>query len=191
MSIIYLSMISSLSLMGVGYAAWNSGLTIETELKIGNTDPLFHVEDDRINNDDGELKCILTDDKKNLTIEGKIYPSFNEDIEIRIVDEGSIPSVFNDMEKGDSEISELNNGVRSKYSRMANTRNDYLETFDLNINSNNHLKEQEDSSIRFSRSNDDSSGLEGQIERLKDEIRLYDQEEDYEFKYKLLFEQGL
>jgi hypothetical protein len=190
MTILYISMIVAFGAMGVGYAYWNSGLNVNLSLETGFTNPLFYVEDDRLNKDDGKLEFTLSEDKEILRVEGEIYPSFNEDIEIRVVDEGSIPSVFNDIEKDDSEISDIENGTKSKYGRMSNIRNDYLESFNLNINSSYHSKE-ESNNMSSRSSSDESLGLEGDIKRLKDEIRAYNRKEDYRFKYKLLFEQGL
>lgn len=189
MTIIYISMILALSLMGVGYGYWGNGLITDISMKTGFTNPLFYLEDDEFNVDDGELSFILSEDQQRLKIEGEIFPTFDQDIKIEIIDEGNIPSVLDNVEQEDFEISDLKGRKKSSYSRMLNSREEYIESFDLNINSSK-LDNNTDG-LNMRRSSDEASGLEGQIERLKDEIRAYDHEEEYKFKYKLLFEQGL
>lgn len=197
-SIIYISTILALSFIGVGYAAWNSGLTIDVAIKTGFTKLAMNILDNKYNLDNGKLEFYLSQEKDTLIIKGEVYPSFNEEIKIEVIDEGSIPSLYNDIEKENSDITDLKEANNSRYGRMSTMSNrsnhKNVELFNLEIDSSNHFKDDEDSkmSMRFFRSSmEELSGLEGDIKRLKDEIRAYEQEEEYEFKYKLLFQQGL
>ncbi|MGB4440365.1 MAG: hypothetical protein WBJ13_14330 [Sedimentibacter sp.] len=182
--IIFISIILSMSIIGVGYAAWNDDTKIDLLLTTGFINPVFLLENEKIEYGDENLILSLSDDRHTLYIAGEVYPSYNEELTIKIVDEGSIPSVLNDLHENDDDISALN-----VFSDL-NISNDCIESFKLNISPNSEYPGiiQDDA---YSGLNDEISKFEREIEILREEIKLYDREENYDFEYILLFEQGL
>lgn len=170
--IIFISLIVSMSVIGIGYASWNDGTKLELTMKTGFIRPVFDLVNSEETFDDGDLSFSLSNDKRTLTISGKVYKSFNKDLTIRIVDEGSIPSVFNSLDKQDENISKIPDS------------GDYIESFEITIkpdidNDTNYIQ------------NDGLSELEQQISNLIEEINQYSSIEKYDFEYILNFEQGL
>lgn len=188
---IFISIILSMSIMGIGYATWNDGTQLNLSLKTGFINPLFLLENDQVAFDDGTLLLSLSDDSRTLSINGEVYPSFNKDILIKITDEGTIPSVFEDLYKDDENISDLNIISKKKQKNSLYVNKDNIEPFELNINLNRSKSKLIKLSKNYPNSNDKIIKLEQEIEDLKEKIRLYDKEENYEFKYILTFEQGL
>lgn len=181
--IIFISIIVSMSIMGIGYAAWNDSTKISLTMKTGFIEPLFYLDNNQVTYNDGKLIFSLSDDRRTLNIEGKVYPNFNEDLTIKIIDEGTIPSVFKGLDEQDENISELN-----RYSENARNNlyvnDNQIESFKLKIN----LDRDNDYDVYSSK---EKLELEQAIEAKKNEINLYDREENFEFKYVLNFEQGL
>lgn len=181
--IIFISIIISMSIIGVGYATWDDGTQINLSLKTGFIKPLFLLENERINFNNGKLSLSLHDNRRTLHIDGEIYPSFNEDISIKIADEGTIPSVFEDLYKEDKNISDLN--IDSSFNK------NNIESFELNINPNSDDDKLRKLSENCINSNAKIIKLDQEIEDLKEKIKLYNKEENYEFQYILTFNQGL
>ena len=187
---IFLSIIFSMSIIGAGYATWNEDTQINLSLKTGYLDPVLFLENDEIAFGDEKLKLELSDDGRTLDIKGEVFPSFNEDISIKIIDEGSIPSVFSDLYEENDDIAVLKGLSNSKHKSMLNTSSDYIESFEINISPENDNSKMKSSNIDFS-SSDEISKLEHEIEKLEEDIRLYNKEENYRFEYIISFEQGL
>jgi hypothetical protein len=188
--VIFLATILSMSILGVGYSSWEENNNIRLSVKTGFINPVFYVDDEKISFGDEKLVLIPSDDGRTLYVEGEVYPSFNNDISIKIIDEGSIPSVFNNLYENNDNIATLTGLSNSKQQRSSlNIKNDYIESFEININPNC------DNKIQSSEANTISKGsiseLENEIEMLKEKIRLYDREENYDFEYVLSFEQGI
>lgn len=181
--IIFISIIISMSIIGVGYATWDDGTQINLSLKTGFIKPLFLLENERINFNNGKLSLSLHDNRRTLHIDGEIYPSFNEDISIKIADEGTIPSVFEDLYKEDKNISDLN--IDSSFNK------NNIDSFELNINPNSDDDKLRKLSENCINSNAKIIKLDQEIEDLKEKIKLYNKEENYEFQYILTFNQGL
>lgn len=174
-TIIILAMILSISLIGVGYAKWNNEASVKTEVKTGNIKSTFLIEKDKLDYKDGLLNLYLSNNGDILYIEGEVYSSFNQDIPIEIIDEGSVPSIFKELVGEDGGVSTLEADTKAS--------NNEKQTFILNIKAN------EDEG--YSNFNEDISSLEKQIESLKEEIRLYKNERNYKFEYILSFDQNL
>lgn len=192
LGLLYISMIVSLGTMGVGYAAWNNSLNVELSLKTGFIKPAFVIDSNLITSD-GNLNFELSDDEQTLIIGGDIYHGFNEDIEIRIKDEGSIPVELSKIDKDIRDVSNLVDNKR-QYRALSRYDDEYIETFDLNIKPKEPTDTDEvgedymDNSLS---SYENLSGLEWDIKILEEEIRKYDKEYNYEFEYKLTFDQGI
>lgn len=193
MSILYISSILALSFMGVGYAAWNDGLNLDMAITTGNTESLFAAIN--ISNkdlDDGEwISLTLSNDKKTLYIDGEVYPTFNGNIPIKILDNGSIPVILKNIDYDNgADITKLKEEGKNKYSRRSFVKEDVVETFDLNINPDNvnDAKNGNKDNIRkqiYSLENQD------EISNLQEQIDQYNTEEEYDFEYELLLEQAL
>jgi len=179
-----------MSIIGAGYATWNEDTQINLSLKTGYLDPVLFLGNDEITFGDEKLKLELSDDGRTLDIKGEVFPSFNEDISIKIIDEGSIPSVFSDLYEENDDIAVLKGLSNSKHKSMLNTSSDYIESFEINISPENDNSKMKSSNIDFS-SSDEISKLEHEIEKLEEDIRLYNKEENYRFEYIISFEQGL
>jgi len=176
--------------MGIGYAAWNDGTKINVSMKTGFIKPVFLLEGVE-KFDNGQLVYSLSTDRRTLNITGNVYPSFDEDIPIKIIDEGSIPSVYTDLEIiSEDEISVLNE-YSGKQRKSLNINDDYIEHFELNINPDSDYKEARRFNEALFDTGDEISNLEEAIENLKKEIELYDTEIPYTLNYILNFEQGL
>ena len=190
MSIIYISSIIALSFMGVGYAAWSDGLNIDMIVKTGNTFPVHELNRiSKINLDDGEwISLKLSDDKKTLYIDGEVYPTYNGAIPVKIVDEGSIPVTLKDIDSDNAtDITELKEEAKAKYSRSSFTVEDVVESFDLNINPDNDKEDSKDKGRMKMYSLEEQD----EITNLQNQINEYKKVKDYDFEYELLFEQAL
>lgn len=189
--LIFISVIISLSIMGIGYASWNDGTKINVSMETGFINPTFLVDSAKEKFKDGELLYSLSKDNRSLTINGEIYPSFNKDVTIKITDDGTMPSVYTgSKEDAENEISELNeySGIQRK---SLNMQDDYIERFELNINPDSDYKEARQYNVSVSDKGDEISNLEDEIHDLKEKIKLYETERTYSFEYVLNFEQGL
>lgn len=188
--VIFIATILSMSILGVGYSSWEDNNNIRLSIKTGFINPVFYVENEKISFGDEKLVLIPSDDGRTLYVEGNVYPSFNNDVSIKIIDEGSIPSVFNNLYEDSDNIATLTGLSNSKQKRSSlKIKNDYIEFFEINISPDcdNNVQSSNTKTVF----NDSISELENEIETLKDKIRLYDREENYEFEYILSFEQGI
>lgn len=181
--IIFISFIFSMSIMGVGYATWNDDTTIKLSYKTGFIDPVFIIENEKPLQTfkNGKLELTPSKDGNTLIIKGEVYPDFDENVLINIVDNGTIPTVFNELSQENGNVSELN---------INKNINKNTESFTLNISPNNdeELMQLYES---YSISSDEVSNLEKEIEILKERINIYSKERKYEFEYKLSFDQGV
>lgn len=192
MSIICITTIIALSSIGVGYAAWNNGLNTDMAITTGNIQRVFskfEVSDKDL--DEGEwLSFTLSDDKQILYIDGEVFPSFNSSIPIKIIDEGSIPSKLQKIESiYDTDIIELKEKTKKKYSRSKFTMEDVVEPINLSINPDNDKEKDKNSDNRkmqkyLLKDQDEISNLQEQIDQ-------YNTEKNYNFEYELLIEQDI
>lgn len=181
--IIFISFIFSMSIMGVGYATWNDDTTINLSYKTGFIDPVFIIESEKPLQTfkNGRLELTPSKDGNTLIIKGEVYPDFDENVLINIVDNGTIPTVFNELSQENGNVSELN---------INKNINKNTESFTLNISPNND-EELIQLYESYSISSDEVSNLEKEIEILKERINIYSKERKYEFEYKLSFDQGV
>lgn len=172
-----------MSITGVGYAAWNDDAAINLSYKTGFIDPVFIMDSSEsiITVKNGALSLTPSQNGNTLIVKGEVYPDFNENILVKIMDDGTIPTVFNELSEKKGNVSELN---------INKNINKNTESYTLNISPNNdeELMQLYES---FSTFNEESSSLEQQIEILREKINYYSKERKYEFEYKLSFEQGL
>ncbi|NYB74278.1 hypothetical protein HZF24_08985 [Sedimentibacter hydroxybenzoicus DSM 7310] len=189
--LIFISLIISLSIMGIGYAAWNDGTKINVSMKTGFIKSVFLLDNTKDKFKDGELFYSLSQGGRVLDITGEVYPSFNKDITIKIIDEGTIPSGYSGLEEdAENEISELNE-YSGKQRKNLNIHENYIEHFELKINPDSNYEEARQFNEAFSNISGEISNLEQAINELEAKIRLYDNKRNYRFEYVLNFEQEL
>lgn len=186
--IISIVLISTFSLIGVGYAFWTQGLALETKITTANLFTTFKVDKKKLPLENCESFNMEVIDDSNLKIEGYVYPSFKNDIPIVIENQGTIPSKFSKLiiEK-DGEITKHNDTstTKSKFTTMSkyNGTNDVIdmskiidpnneaESFTLNISAsdseNNNINKL---SNYYIYSDVDSTDEEGEIGRLKNRV---------------------
>lgn len=104
-SILYISTIAALNLIGFGYAMWEDNLNVNFSLATGNASVNF-VDGSTVSGY-GKIDTYLLDDKKTLFIEGEYYPSSNIDISISVEDCGTVPVVLDKVISSDTDISTL------------------------------------------------------------------------------------
>lgn len=188
--LIFITAIISLSVMGIGYAAWNDNTKINVYMETGFINPVFSIKDAQRDFEDGDFRYSISDNGKVLEITGTVYHEFNENIPIKIIDEGSIPSVYTELDiVYENEISDINENL-DKRIKSLNTYDNYVQSFDVNINPDNNLQSRRFNET-FSCGDDEISNLEQAIRELENEIRQYEEVGDYSFEYILNFEQGL
>ena len=113
-TVLYISLILSLSLMGVGYAAWNDTLTINTTITTGDLTVSVNTEEGRISVDNGNYLDVSVEDKE-IIVKGQVYPGFSDSLDIDVLDTGSVPAMLKSVEgSNDEDVASLNN--RDKYS---------------------------------------------------------------------------
>ncbi|MFA5575701.1 MAG: hypothetical protein WCZ27_08965 [Tissierellaceae bacterium] len=207
-AILCISSIISLGSMGVGYSAWNDRVIIDMSITTGYIDADIEVLERRITLEGEEyLDFVLDTDGKTLFIEGQVYPEFNNYIDINILDGGSIPFAISKVEEiKETEIVILRNrgrGLKSKESTEEEIlrQNQIRESLSLQINPSHIYKEVNylNMNHRIGEPNyavETKSGGVGQLElrisELRSEIESYKQiDEEQEFKYNILFEQGI
>jgi hypothetical protein len=221
--IISIVIISTFSLMGVGYAFWNQGLALETKITTASMFTTFKVDESKFPLENFESFNMEVIDDSNLKIEGYVYPSFKNDIPIIIENQGTIPSKFSKLIiENDGEITKHSDTstTKNKFTTMSkyNGTNDVIEmnkiidpnnegeSFTLNISAsdseNNSINKLSNYYIDYDVDLSDDEGeierltnrvnqLNDEISRLKKEINEYEKEKEYNFFYKLLFEQGI
>lgn len=180
MSVVYIATIVAFSTMGVGYAAWNSDLNLEMTIKTGYIEARIK-EIENLYLEDGEwIEFKLSDDHQTLYIEGEVYPSFNRNMPLEILDEGSIPVLLKNMDAiTDTDIIELRKDESSN--NRSNAYETIAESFQINISPYN-----DDRVVRRSCLQD-----EYDISSLEAMINQYNTERNYPFEYQLLLEQSL
>lgn len=192
-TIMFITIILFMGLMGVGYASWNERVVIKMQIQTGHTKPSFLLKDGVLNYSNGQLELYLSEDGNILYVEGEVSPDFNQDIPIEIVDKGSIPSAFKELaDEYDEGISDLKDDLNAHTYRNYGflEKENIMKSFKLNIGGyENGTDNKEDESYVIY--NEDMSDLELQIRGLKDEIDLYNTEKTYNFEYELNFEQDM
>lgn len=200
-SIMYISTILALSFIGVGYAAWSGDISMSFSIDTGKLQgSIGDIKKSKINFDDGEsISFKYSNENRNLSLVGEVYPTFDEEIPIKIIDEGNVPVKFGniDLVKA-AEISKLKEESKGKFRRATLIEENIITSLGLNISPENN--KDSDSGLykdikkvkRYSiEEQDNTSGLEEQISNLKRQIDEYDTEEEYDFEYELLLEQDL
>lgn len=184
--VIFFSLIMSMSFIGVGYAEWNDSLTIDLSIKTGFTCKNFDVGNYK-SYDDGDLYFTVSDDGDTLIIKGKVYPTFNENFTINLVDSGSLPSIIADIQDEDNDISTLKGSTGNE--RTAYYDNKEVDSFNININPtvNNDSMSLNAASSEIK---DEVSSLEEEAANLSDEISVYKTIEKRNFKYTISYELG-
>ncbi len=94
MSVIYITSIVSLSLMGLGYGMWNDDLNLNVSTTTGKLNARFNPSSSYI---DG-LYLSVSNEGKILEITGEVYPGFNQETSVEIINNGTIPFIFDDKE---------------------------------------------------------------------------------------------
>jgi hypothetical protein len=195
-SVIYITTIISLVLIGIGYGFWSNELDINVDITTGSTDIQTVID----NTEYGDLKIDAADDGRMISFKGEVYPDFNEDVNIVIRDAGTVPLKLNKIEEvNKSEIAELYQQKKDKHGLTSFFKNDVMEIFNLKINT---LEDKNDEVIPVStsdRSMDSEedpiqrkiNGLYDEIFELKEELKRYDNIEHHEFRYELQFIQGI
>lgn len=195
MSIMYISTILALSFIGVGYAAWSGDISMSFSIDTGKLQgSIGDIKKSEINFDDGEsISFKYSNENRNLSLVGEVYPTFDENIPIKIIDEGNVPVKFGDIDLVKAaEISELKEESKRKFRRATLIDEDIIKSLGLNINPDNGLYRDIKKVKRYSIEEQDKiSDLEEQISNLKRQIDEYDTEEEYDFEYELLLEQDL
>ncbi len=196
--IIYITAIISLSLMGVGYGMWTDGLNINVNLTTGNIRPNAQVKSTGY----GDLNIDVSEDGQNILLSGEVYPSFNEDITIKILDNGTVPVILDSIKAETSEIAELSQQKKARYGLFSSMiKDDVIEIFNLSIsppeseNENVMMRSATYSLQAITEEEDEIQSeinqLEREIEELEAEIERLNVTEHHEFKYTLNFIQGL
>lgn len=199
MSIICITAIVGLGAMGVGYGYWTDSLNIGIRVTTGNINQMFLAQ-----SSNEELSLIVSPDGRTLSITGKVLPNSDDNIIVKVVDNGSIPSVFSGEIKestvgGILEMKEQDDYIHSRYYL---TNDDVIKTFEININPNNDntmmqglylINEAKTFDIQ-----EEITDIQSQINRVEEEIKGIQNEinrlnitEEHEFIYELQFEQGI
>lgn len=204
MSTIYIIMIIALSAMGVGYAAWSSGLIMNVGITTGNTKRSFNMK----NLECSQLNYRLSDDDMTLYITGEINQNSNLDIPIEIKDTGSIPTILNNVDEVNTtdivNFGELPN-IKYNSRSLLSQDTDGVETFNINIKAIENDENIIEASINYydlvdvNYEHDEIAEIQNEIDRTKEEINnmkneidtLKDLREKHNFKYNLNFKQEL
>lgn len=207
-------MIVSFGAMGVGYAYWVNDLNLNANMSIttGCTDATYSLKDSFYDIENVGFLDINVDDNK-LIVEGEVYPGFNHNFDIDIIDKGTVPLALKEIEELDNkdEVAgleknkEYSNGFRTfgTFSKrdgslyMSNSIQDEVrDTLNLSIAPDieeNSSKNRAFSSVSISsNSEDEIESLKNRIRELRQELDEYESmREDFNFKYNLLLEQDL
>lgn len=204
--IISIVIISTFSLMGVGYAFWTQGLVLETKITTANLFTTFKVDEKKLPLENCESFNMKVIDDSNLKIEGYVYPSFKNDIPIVIENQGTIPSKFSKLIiENDGEITKHNDisTTKNKFTPMIKyvgtndvidmnkivDPNNEAESFTLNIaasdSENNNINKLCNYYINSNVSSSDDEGeigrLENRVNQLNDDIsRLKEEIREYD-----------
>ena len=222
-SIVYMTLIMTIGAMGVGYAAWSSGLTIDTKITTGELINGFIVNQRDLKLDDSKSLSMEVVDDTTLKIVADIYPTFDEDFPIVVVNKGTIPAKLTELRiEDEKEISKpqdipvsKNRYTTSNFSSNNSDINmnilidpeDEVKAFAINISAIDTESENKNTSETYSVRNNkqglnDDGGeigrlrnkinqIKNDISDLEHEIEEYDKEENFDFNYKMLIEQGL
>lgn len=199
MSIVCIVAIVGLSAMGIGYGYWTDSLNIGVSVTTGNTGITAVVE----GYSEG-LNSEVSEDGRKLYIYGNVIANYNDSLTVKVIDNGSIPSIFSGKinEYVDNEIAEIKEQNYSRYSRYSLAEDDVIKTFEINISpSDGNTMNQGFYSISQMEINgiqDEVSDIQLRINSIEEEINGIQKEierlnvtENHEFKYELQFEQGI
>ena len=186
--IIFISIIISMSLIGVGYASWTDETTINLSVKTGFVKQSFNTENSKCF-ENGDIFFDVSNYGKTLNIKGDVYPEFNEDLTINIVDNGTVPSLITEVSGENNNISTLKGSFKN---RAINNSYDFKkngDSFKININPNNNHNELKQLNAT-NLNGDDIGNLENEVDFIKEKIASYDNKENYKFNYIISYELG-
>lgn len=199
MSIVCIAAIVGLSAMGIGYGYWTDSLNIGVSVTTGNINQAFLTQ-----NGNGDLSLTLSEDGRTLYISGEVYPSFNDNIIVKVIDNGSIPSVFSGEIKESlvNEIADVIEQDHSGYSRYSLIDEDIIKTFEINISPGNDDTMMQGfysiNQIETFDIQDEVTDIQLEINSIEEEINSIQEEidrlniiEERQFIYELQFEQGI
>ena len=179
--IILASSIIMVNLLGVSYAYWNDNINITASISTGYIQPRFigdeynmvgnskasrsreEVEDESI----GEITARFINDN-TLEISGWCYPNYNENISVRVGNDGTIPITYKGMEADDED------GIVKKIQYKGSNIKEYSRELVYGNQDMIETKDEEDIKIHIQTEN------EGKIKY-----------GNRSFTYQLQFEQGL
>lgn len=197
-SAICIASIIFLNLMGVGYGHWNDGLNVDVNVITGNIDPKAYVVDYT------SLSINTSKDGRTVEISGNIYKGTQENLRIKITNEGSIPVVLKGINTvKNSEIVSLNEmryGLSTlekkdigEFELSISHEGDNYENIIQNIFAIDEISEEEPEE-----KSEEEDEIQKRIDTLFEEIKLIEDEinrlriiENHEFKYDLSFIQGI
>lgn len=193
MSIIYITMIIAVSAMGVGYAAWNDGLSMNVGITTGYIAPQIYIDQSEYE----EFDYKLSNGNMTLYIERGVEQNSSEGISIKIEDNGSIPTKLIDGINSDpsnvSFVTLVNQGegvFTLNINPLSDTDNNNI--IEQNVATSNVQAETYDVQDEVSNIQNEIYQISSKISEIKSEInRLSDFRGEYYFKYNLRYEQGL
>ncbi|NLK44002.1 MAG: hypothetical protein GX300_06390 [Tissierellia bacterium] len=187
--------IVSLSLLGVGYGYWNSGLDVDVSITTGNIDPQAYIEDY------SSLYITSSEDGRTIEISGDMYQGTYEKLGIKIIDKGSVPVKLEEISTiSSSAIVDLNRQSKMGYGLSSLSEEDVVEEFQLSIAPVSYHIEDTIQSYTFTveESLEEEDEIQSKINAIYEEIKQLENElsrlnviEHHDFLYKLLFIQGI
>ncbi len=183
MSIISIIAIVGLSLLGVGYGILNDNLNLDFSIATGYITPEFKSNDI---NEEGNFSVLLSGD--TCSINGTAYPGTNENVSVKIINNGSLPIVCDNELIGVNEMINHNIIISIPDNRWQTSDEDANQYYrDDNIMKNSDMVEQEE-----------VSDIQKQIYSIQEEINNIQKEMDrlntvdkFKFRYEIPFEQGI
>lgn len=207
LSVLCISTIVSLGMIGVGYGYWTDGLNIDVNITTGNIGGLASFEVP------SSLNVDVSEDGYTIAFSGEVYPDYQEEMTITIKDTGTIPMVLEKVEeKENTDIAELSKQKKSKFGLFSTLiKDDVIETFNLSISPpeqeaetvhsmtsmsafsmNSYVDEEEDYyQIKINELQNEIESLENEITEIQNEIDRLNVIEKHNFEYELHFIQGI
>lgn len=171
MSSIYIATIVSLGLMGAGYGYWNDNLNLDVSITTGNINGCFNPTISYI-----EGLCLsVSGDGRTLYIEGEVHPGFNQDISVEVINDGTIPFIFEDRVIGVNESISYPISISVPASDLT-TSTGSMESFGNSVMTMGY---------------DESAIIAQQIQEIDELIQSLDVTEYYGYTEELEIEQGL
>lgn len=198
MSVIYITAIVSLSMMGVGYGYWSDSLSLGVSVSTGDTKVRTDVE----NNHDC-LNLTLLEDGSTLHLTGTVFQGSYSNIPIKFLDEGSVPLRLDSIDVvNTSEIVDLDRQDGSRYILSSFIEENELETFQLSIapvmDYNESLIMQSFTTFSIQEDFQEDDEIQGKINAIYEEINDIQNEidrlniiETHSFEYDIQFIQGI